>query len=79
VALPMTANQKVKKRMKKDDGIKEGALLPIHDVVVVDRLRKKLKVRDYIIKELGATLEAKNALIEAQAKEIASLKQQVAV
>ncbi len=65
------------KKVKEEDGILEGALLPVQDVVHADRLRKKLKARDAAIEEKDAALKEKDAVIEAQVKEIADLKRQL--
>jgi hypothetical protein len=73
------------KKVKEEDGILEGALLPVQDVVHADRLRKKLKVKDVAlekkdaaIKEKDAAIKEKDALIDHQANEIAKLKRQLA-
>jgi hypothetical protein len=67
----MALIQKAEKKVKKDDGILEGALLPVDNVVHADRLRKKLKQKE-------AALQEKEATIQKQAREIADLKERLA-
>nr|MDO8114027.1 hypothetical protein [Candidatus Sigynarchaeota archaeon] len=62
--------QKAEKKVKKEDGIVEGALLPVDNVVNADRLRKKLKARDETIQNMEKTIEAKEKTIEAKEKTI---------
>ena len=55
--------EKTEKRMKKEDGFPEGALLSENKIVIMDRMRKKLKARDETIaKQAKALADVEKAL-----------------
>ncbi len=60
----MALIQKAEKKVKKDDGILEGALLPVDNVVHADRLRKKLKAKEATLQEKDAAIQEKDAAIQ---------------
>ncbi len=60
--------QKVEKRIREEDDLDKAVLLPVDNIVPMDRLRKKLKKRDKTIKEKDKTLEEKDKALEEKDK-----------
>jgi len=62
--------KKAERRVRKEDDLDAAVLLPVDNIVPMDRMRKKLKQRDKIIQEKEKALAEKD-------KEIAELKKRL--
>jgi hypothetical protein len=72
-----TLIQKVEKRVRKEDDMDAAVLLPVDNIVPIDRLRKKLKQRDKTIADKDKEIADKDKEIADKDKEIADLNKRL--
>lgn len=68
--------EKAEKHVKKEDGFPEGALLPVDNIVPMDRMRKKLKARDETIAKQAKALEDKEKALAEERKKRENLQKE---
>ncbi len=71
--------QQVEKRVREEDQVKKGIFAPFDNYVIMERLRKRVKVlcqeKDAVIQEKDAVIQEKDALIKKLQDELGKGKE----
>ncbi len=77
----ITLVQKVEKRVREEDQVKKGIFAPVDNYVVVERLRKRIKIvtreRDKALREKEAALQEKEAALQEKDALIKKLQEEM--
>jgi hypothetical protein len=60
----MTLVQQVEKRVREEDQVKKGIFAPVDNYIMVERLRKRAKQQEKIIREKDAALQEKDTALQ---------------